>query len=180
MDEAHLIQRCKRGEAKAQRILYETYADAMMMVCMRYLKRVEEAEDALVQGFHQFLKSIAAFEYCGPGSVGAFIKTIMINECLMKLRKKIYVQADVNDFLEEAADGDLLSGLYAKDIFRLIAALPDGYRTVFNLYEVEGYSHSEIATMLNMTEGTSKSQLYKAKRLLRRSLQQSNMYHATR
>lgn len=176
MDEANLIICCKQGDTTAQRLLYETHAATLMPLCLRYLANAEDAEDALLSGFLKAFQSIAGFEYRGAGSVRGWLARIMVNECLMLLRRR-QLQF-INDRKaggdEETCDEDIFAQLAAKDLFRLIATLPDGYRTVFNLYAVEGYTHREIGTLLGITEGASKSQYSKAKGALRGMLHRSN------
>lgn len=182
MDDAALILRCQRGDRRAQQALYTRYADKLLPVCLRYMKQLPAAEDALVQGFAKFFNHIDRFEYRGAASVGAYLKGAVINECLMMLRKSVIIHAmeDLSAYEEQPSADDVLSGLGVKEIFACIAALPDGYRTVFNLYAVEGYNHAEISAMLGISEGTSKSQLSKAKAALRQSLTQTDSYDARR
>ena len=177
MDEAELIIRCKRGEAIAQRLLYEAHSAALMPLCLRYLANIEDAEEALLAGFLKAFQSIAGFEHRGEGSFRGWLARIMVNECLMLLRRRRRLQflitARDNGSEEEQTDEDVFAQLAAKDLFRLIATLPDGYRTVFNLYAAEGYTHREISMLLGISEGTSKSQYSKAKQALRSMLQGS-------
>lgn len=179
MDEAELIRRCKRADRRAQEMLYYSCAEALMPVCLRYMKDVQHAEDALMQGFYKFFKNIREFEFRGPGSIQAMLRKMMVNECLMLLRgaSRLRIADDLSS-VEEEAGADSFAGLGAKEIYQLIAALPDGYRTIFNLYEIEGYSHGEIGRLLSISEGTSKSQLSKAKRLLRAAVTQNNEHYA--
>ncbi len=180
--DAALILRCQRSDRRAQEAIYIRYADKLLPVCLRYMRHLPTAEDALVQGFTKFFNRIDRFEYRGPASVGAYLKQAVINECLMMLRKTVIVHAmeDLTAYEERPAGDDVLSGLGAKEILARIAALPDGYRTVFNLHAVEGYGHAEISAMLGISEGTSKSQLSKAKAALRHSITQTESYHAAR
>jgi RNA polymerase sigma-70 factor (ECF subfamily) len=145
------------------------------------MKHLQDAEDALVGGFFRFFTNIAGFEYRGKGSVAGFLKKIIVNECLMRLRadKRLILQEDTWA-LDVDSGEDVFSGLNAKHIFRLIAEMPDGYRTIFNLYVVEGYSHQQISKELGISESTSKSQLSRAKAHLRQSLQQTDNYYAGR
>ena len=135
----------------------------MLVVCMRYVKKLPDAEELMLNGFYNFFKTIDRFVYSQESSVGAWLKKIMINECLMFLRKG----GNLKLVEEEHAAGvevdeATMAKLNANEIFRLVMTLPPGYRTVFNLFVIEGYSHKEIAEMLRITEGTSKSQLNKA------------------
>jgi RNA polymerase sigma-70 factor (ECF subfamily) len=136
-------------------MLFERYAEALLPVCIRYLKTIHEAEDALLCGFEKFFRNIGQFEYRGEGSVKALLKQIMIRECLMLLRTENRLttleESDAEDLIDSGTD--ILGGLVAKEIFRLISELPDGYRMVFNLYEIECYTHEQIALELNITTG---------------------------
>src|ERR1043165_8742587 len=150
MTENSLISQCRQLDGKAQRMLFDTYANLMLPICIRYLKDTHEAEDAMLSGFEKFFRNINRFEYRGDGSIRAFLKKIMVNECLMSLRQTkrlgVFDEVDTNDL---ASDIDILSGLSAKEIFKLISELPDGYRTVFNLFEVERYTHEQISFELS-------------------------------
>ena len=157
----------------SQKYLFDRYAEAMLMVCMRYVKNLHDAEELMLTGFQKFYSSIARFTYAGEGSVGAWLKKIIVNECLGFLRK-----AGTFNYAGEAAaitiadSSNVLHDLSAAEIFRLITALPPGYRTVFNLFVVEGYTHREIAGLLGISEGASKSQLSKARHLLQTQIKQ--------
>lgn len=181
MDQAILIKESNRGSAAAQKCLFDLYADKMMMVCRRYLKSREDAEEVLLDGFCKFFKNISAFSYNGEAALQAWIRKIMINECLMFLRKKnvfsmvAETAAEEIPFAEEA-----LGNLSAAEIFQVITELPVGYRTVFNLFVIEGFEHREIAEMMNISEGTSKSQLSKAKSLLQKLLIKNGLEYAIR
>ncbi len=179
MDESLLIARCRQQDKKAQRALYDAYAERLMPVCLRYVKNLPDAEDALLNGFYKFFHTLSSFEYNGAGSIYTWLKKIVVNECLMLLRKRPSIKWEDEETAAEAAlNIDIFYALEAKEIFMLIAALPDGYRTVFNLYAVEGYSHKEIANLLSIAEGTSKSQLSKAKALLQKVLIKHHNYAA--
>ena len=181
MTEALLINQCRKNNGKAQRMLFDFYADTMFLVCIRYLKDVQRAEDAMIASFEKFFRNINKFEYRGDGSIGAFLKKIVVNECLMILRQaQRIITLDEVDMDEIAPSVDIISNLSAKEIFKLISELPDGYRTVFNLFEVEQFTHEQIAGELGITVGTSKSQLSKAKALLRKRLKQSSCDYANR
>lgn len=181
MNQEQLIKECKRGSAAAQKCLFDHFANPMMMVCCRYVKNAADAEEVLLDGFMKFFRSIDQFAYKGEAALFGWLKKIMINECLMLLRKR-------NVFLitaEPSADqvqvcANVIDKLQADEIFQLILRLPVGYRTVFNLFEIEGMGHKEIAALLNITEGTSKSQLSKAKHLLQKMLIQNNNEYAHR
>lgn len=173
MNLPELIKEAKKGSMAAQQCLFDQLYGRMLMVCRRYVKSPEDAEERLLDGFYKFFKNLNGFTYNGDAALYGWLKKIMINECLMQLRKKnvfsIVTEAAAEDIaLEEEA----LNNLSAKEILSLIVQLPVGYRTVFNLYEIEGMEHKEIAALLGIAEGTSKSQLRKAKILLQKNLVQ--------
>ena len=181
MDTAQLIREAKQGSAPAQKCLFDLLCDKMLLVCRRYVKSHEDAEEVLLDGFYKFFKTLGSFQFQGDASLHGWIKKIMVNECLMLLRKKnvftIVTEADAADYpLEE----DALNNLSAKEIFDLVVQLPVGYRTVFNLYEIEGFEHKEIAALLGIAEGTSKSQLSKAKLLLQKNIAQNGTGYVKR
>lgn len=181
MNTSELIKEAKHGSAAAQKCLFDLLADKMLMVCCRYVKNTEDAEELLLDGFYKFFKKLSSFNYQGDAALYVWLKRIMINECLMFLRKKnvfnIVTDATVEEIpLQEEA----LDNLSAAEIFNLIVQLPVGYRTVFNLYVIEGISHMEIASLLGIAEGTSKSQLSKAKILLQKMLLQNNIEYVKR
>ena len=182
MEISILIKEAKHGSAAAQKCLFDLYADKMMMLCRRYLKNKEDAEEVLIDGFCKFFKSIDSFSYRDEPSLSAWLKRIMINECLMVLRKKNVFSIITDTAASEIPfSEDALSNLSAAEIFALVVQLPVGYRTVFNLFVIEGTAHSEIAELLNISEGTSKSQLSKARALLQKMLLQKGIeYVATK
>jgi RNA polymerase sigma factor (sigma-70 family) len=181
MDTSELIREAKQGSTAAQKILFDQFAEKMMLVCRRYVKSPQDAEELLLDGFYKFFSKISSFTYQGDAPLYAWLKRIMINECLMFLRAKnvftIVTDATVEEIpLQEEA----LDNLSAEEIFNLIVQLPVGYRTVFNLYAIEGMNHKEIAEMLNISEGTSRSQFSKAKVLLQKLLLQNGINYVKR
>lgn len=163
-----LIQLCLQGKQKAQRTLYEQYAVQMYRICWRYLRNEQDTEEVLANGFVKVFKNLEKVEYRDDRSFEAWIKRIMVNESLMHIRKrKNFTLISISDAppVEDNLPTD--SNLATEDIYALILQLPDGYRTIFNLYAIEGYSHKEIAERLNISVNTSKSQLSKARALLR-------------
>lgn len=165
-----LIEGCKSKDRHAQRFLYEHFSGRMMGLCGRYIKDRMEAEDVMVVGFTKVFDRISQFK--GEGSFEGWIRRIMVNESLSYIRKNksMYLETDI-----EAADREpdyerLDSELEAEDLRKLIADLPTGYRIVFNLYAIDGYSHQEIADQLGISENTSKSQLSRARALLQKRL----------
>lgn len=166
-----LIEKCRKGNAGAQRSLFEFYYDHMYNICLRYVKEEMQAEDMLSQGFTKVFKNISSFKQEHDYGLRAWIKKIMINECLMWLRKNNNFNLVPLTAAEELISDEVsLVDLDPSFILTSIAELPDGYRTVLNLNVIEGYSHQEIGKMLNIKEATSRSQLNKAKQILKQKL----------
>lgn len=172
MTEKELITRCQHNDSLAQRKLYELHAPVMLGVCRRYMKREEDAEDILVEAFCKVFKNL--HQYSGNGSFEGWIRRIMVNECLMFLRKKHALKNsfEIQDHFDLRDDQNIEAELEANDIIYLLNQLPNGYRTVFNLYVLEGYKHREIAEELGISINTSKSQLILAKKRLQSLLVQ--------
>ena len=181
MNIPQLIEEAKQGKAAAQKSLFDWLADGMLLVCRRYVKNSEDAEEVMLDGWCKFFTAISSFTYQSEAALVAWIKRIMINECLMLLRKKnAFTLLSEGEAEEVKLEEEALSQLSAKEILDLVLRLPAGYRTVFNLYEMEGLEHKEIAALLGIAEGTSKSQLSKAKALLQRNLTQRDNDYAKR
>ena len=152
--ETDLITACKKQNAKAQRTLYDRYAGLMLGLCRRYVRGELEAEDVMIKGFMKVFSKIDLFE--GKGSFEGWMKRIMINEALSFIRKhkSMYLETDI-EVAEREPDYDKISTeLEAKDLLKMVSELPSGYRTIFNLYAIEGYSHKEIADQLDISENT--------------------------
>ncbi len=160
-----LVTACIKQDRKAQRDLYERFAPVMHTVCLRYVKNTAEAEDVLLKGFMKVFQNIKSFRQ--EGSIEGWIRRIVVNEALMYIRrnKTMYLEVDIDEAHE--AKTVRVDHLVEQDLMRLVQSLPLGYSTVFNLFVIEGYAHQEIADMLNISEGTSKSQLSRAKQVLR-------------
>ena len=164
--DSDLIEGCIRGDRKMQRELYDRFAPKMYGVCLRYAGNAEEAEDILQEGFIKVFNKIGSFR--SEGSFEGWIRRIFVNTAIEHYRKKIYLQP-ITDYEESTVEGKYLSvldNLAEKDIIQLVQQLSPGYRTVFNMYVVEGYTHRQIAEILGISEGTSKSQLSRAKLIL--------------
>lgn len=149
-----------------QRALYERFAPKMFGVCLRYAGNTEEAEDILQEGFIKVYNKIGS--YRGDGSFEGWIRRIFVNTAIEHFRKKTYLQP-ITDAEENTMEGKYLSvldDLAEKDIIQLVQQLSPGYRTVFNMYVVEGYTHKQISEALGISEGTSKSQLSRARLIL--------------
>lgn len=168
--DTELIEGCKRNDAQAQKSLYDRYSSKLYALCCRYIKEKMEAEDVLIIAFTKILDRIDQFK--GEGSFEGWMKRIVVNESLTYLRrnKNMYLEMDIEAADREPDFEKLESHLQAEDLMKLIEALPSGYRIVFNLYAIDGYSHKEIGEQLGISENTSKSQLSRARVALQKSL----------
>ncbi|MCB0489230.1 MAG: sigma-70 family RNA polymerase sigma factor [Cyclobacteriaceae bacterium] len=168
--ESEWIEGCKRQDARAQRSLYEHFSGKMYALCCRYIPSKMEAEDVLVTAFTKLFERID--QYKGEGSFEGWIRRIVVNESLTYLRrnKNMYLETEI-EVVDRTPDyAQLDTHLEAADLMRLVGDLPTGYRMVFNLYAIDGYSHKEIADQLGISENTSKSQLSRARALLQKKL----------
>lgn len=181
MDTSELIKEAKGGSVAAQKYLFDLMADRLLMVCRRYVKVQEDAEEIMLDGFYKFFKNLSSFDYKGDAALFGWMKKIVINECLMFLRKKnSFMVVSESDAENISLEEDALDNLSAAEIFNLLIQLPVGYRTVFNLYEIEGMGHKEIANLMGISEGTSKSQLSKSKVLLQKLLLKKGIKYVKR
>lgn len=177
MELLQLIRECKQAGITAQKYLYDRFAVQLFLVCRRYLKTDTEAEEIVQNGFLKIFQGLANFSYTTDAAFVAWMKKIMVNECLQELRKKnsFFLVAEETG-IDAITDDDVISKLSTDEIYRFITQMPIGYRTVFNLYVIEGYNHAEIAGILNISEGTSKSQLNRARKTLQQSVTQNHLY----
>lgn len=169
--EQDILKKCLEGDSKAQETLYNRFAPSMLGVCCRYFKTIEEAEDALQEGFIKVFANLKKFR--GEGSLQGWIRRVIINTALNEYRsnQKHYFHSDIHELEEFIIDESKLGDKFdVEDLLKLVQNMPDGYRVVFNLYEVEGYSHKEIAAMLKISKNTSKSQLLKARKYLQKEI----------
>ncbi|MFD2099396.1 RNA polymerase sigma factor [Flagellimonas iocasae] len=173
-NENSLIKKSAKGDPQAQRLLYERFSPKMLSVCRQYVKDLHFAEDVMVNGFIKVFKNLGSFQH--KGSFEGWIRTIMVRESISFLRKRQFVVYDDEIFDAQHEQSIYNEGLLDVEyVQQLIDALPEGYKTVFLLYAVEGYNHQEIAKMLEITEGTSKSQLFKARKMLQENLSLKGM-----
>jgi len=176
MTEESLIKECASGNVLAQKTFYEKFAGKMMGVCLRYARNSDEAEDVLQDAFIKIFNKIP--EYVKKGSLEGWVRRIVVNTALDSYRKNKKHQKDVEagsvDYLLEQKNY-IVEELNAQDLLVIINNLPEGYRMVFNLFAIEGYSHKEIAERLGITESTSKSQYSRAKKVLRDILEKKNL-----
>lgn len=178
MEETLIIDGCRKQQHKAQQQLFNSYADGMLLVCTCYVKNHADAEELMLTGFYKFFSQIDKFVYAGAGTIGPWLRKIMVNECLMFLRKKgQLILIDEKTAEQISIDEHATDSLGAAELYKCIAELPAGYRTVFNLYVMEEMSHKEIAKSLGISEGTSKSQLNKARLSLQNIINKRNGYH---
>ncbi|MBK9146878.1 MAG: sigma-70 family RNA polymerase sigma factor [Flavobacteriales bacterium] len=171
MTDEELVSGCIHGEPIAQKALYKAYARKMMSICMRYAGNREQAQDMLQDGFVKVFQKID--HYRGDGPLGGWIARTMVNTALDHIRRSKPYDHSVD--LTEAehlhqADEQVLTTMSTDELMDLIQALPPGYRTVFNLFAIEGFAHKEIAEQLGISENTSKSQFMKARAYLRKLL----------
>ena len=169
MDEQQLIEGCRKGDRRAQKALYETYSRKMMSVCLRYVSDWETARDLLQDGFVKVFTHLDS--YNGNGSFEGWLRKIFVNSALEYLRHADILRESTE--LDQTAEGTQadsspLSDISAAELMELVQSLPTGFRTIFNLFAIEGYSHKEISERLHITESTSRSQYTRAKQLLQR------------
>ena len=166
INQKELIKRCIERDIKAQKEIYTYYSRKMMGVCVRYADSFDEAKDFLQESFIQIFEKMESFSH--NGSFEGWIRRIVVNTCLMQLRKVRPIFNEVEDL--ELSGTSLYSELNEKDILNFVQKLPQGFRMVFNLFAIEGYSHKEIAEKLDISEGTSKSQYSRARKALQEML----------
>ena len=168
--QSELLEGCKVGNRKMQELLYKQTASKMMAVCMRYAKDRMEAEDSLQLGYIKIFQKVT--EYRGDGSFEGWMRRIMVNTAIESYRRNIRSMnvVPIDDAHELPATGFDLNSLGMQDLMKLIQNLADGYRLVFNMYAIEGYSHKEISELLGISEGASKSQLSRARAILKQEI----------
>jgi len=168
--ESEIIQRCLQNNQQAQRMLYDKYAAKMLGVCVRYISDRTAAEDVMIRGLQKVFSKLGTFKH--EGSFEGWIRRIVVNEALTYIRKHkyMYVEKDLETVAHYPDINALNANLEAQDLLAIIEDLPSGYRTIFNLYAIEGYSHKEIAKLLRISESTSKSQLSRARLMLQKQL----------
>lgn len=166
MNISTVIAGCKKNDRKCQKYLYQTYGPKFLSISRRYMKTEMDAEDAVVQGFYKIYSKIE--QYSGEGNFEGWMRRVIVNECLMMLRKKtnFIMQVEINN-IEVEDPVTVEDDLAYEELLKVLDLLPTGYRTVFNLYVIEGFKHREIAEKLNISINTSKSQLILAKKRLR-------------
>jgi RNA polymerase sigma-70 factor (ECF subfamily) len=174
-NESALIKKAVKSDRKAQHVLYELYAPKMLSVCRYYVSDIHHAEEVMLNGFFKVFKYLK--DYKNEGSFEGWIRRIMVRESISFYRQKKQIKfADEVEFYEAEFNNDIDSSIEVAQIQACIDALPEGYKLVFNMYAIEGYKHNEIAELLNIKEGTSKSQLFKAKKMLQEKINTLNTH----
>ena len=173
--EQQLVQRLFSKDRSAWKEFYDSYSSGLTYVCMRYIKEPEDVRDVLQNSFVKMFHAIGTFEYKGSGALKAWSTRIVINESLQQLRSssKFEIVCTPEDLPNEEEENPDLMNIPESDILEMIRSLPDGYRTVFNLYVFEQKSHKEIAKLLAIAENSSASQFHRAKKIL---MQKINSY----
>jgi RNA polymerase sigma factor (sigma-70 family) len=171
--ERELLLECQRNDRNAQRKVYEKMAGKLYAVCRRYLKNDEDIEEAMADSFYKIFTRINQLQ--NPDIFEAWARKIAVNECLQKLRTVKELHISLEEDHAFAADSASENGFFEKDILSLLNFLPEGCRAIFNLFAIEGYPHKEIASMLSISEGTSKSQLNFARKRLQELMVNRNI-----
>jgi RNA polymerase sigma factor (sigma-70 family) len=166
-----IINGCISGKAEAQEALYKKYSGKLFGISIRYTKDRSAAEDVLHEAFIKIFNHISGFK--GTGSFEGWMRRIVINTALERFRKQfqMYSISDINENEDSFKYDHILSEIAVKDLLNLIQDLPNAYKMVFNLYAIDGYTHKEIGEILNISEGTSKSNLSRARKLLQAKLE---------
>lgn len=172
--EIELISLAVKNDRQAQQKLYSQFSPKMLSVCRQYIKDIHQAEDVMITAFMKVFVNLKKFEH--KGSFEGWIRKIMVNECISFIRVEKKVKYIEDETYFEESSNNIESQFSIDDIQFLIDSLPDGYRMIFNLYAVEGYKHQEIATMLGISEGTSKSQLSQARKMLQGQINKLKKY----
>jgi RNA polymerase sigma factor (sigma-70 family) len=170
----YILAGCIAGNRNSQSDLYKLFSPKMMIVCLQYSKNLEEAEEILQDGFIRVFKFIGQFK--NEGSFEGWIRRIMVNCALQKLRSQIKLRPVIlldTKVHDETYEENIIENISGKEMMQMVQALSPAYRMVFNLYYFEGYKHKEIAEMLGVEEGTSKSNLAQAKRILQNAVKKN-------
>lgn len=173
--EEQLLNGCIKGDKLFQEEFYKRYASKMLSVCARYCKNIDEAQDILHEGFIKIFNNLDRFE--GKGALEGWIRRIIVNSALENFRKnkKLNKVDELDQANELATTSGAIEAMSADDLLNMISKLPAGFKVVFNMYAIEGYSHKEIAEQLGITIGTSKSQLSRARAALQSMIQKRDL-----
>jgi RNA polymerase sigma-70 factor (ECF subfamily) len=175
MDDTTLVIECVKGNPRAQRMLFDRFSSKMLGVCLRYAKDSEQADDILQDGFVKVFTKLKDFK--NEGSLEGWIRRVMVNTALDQIRKngKTLGGVSVDDVQYKIENNDhIAEQLMAEDLLKLINSMPDGYKVVFNMFAIEGYTHNEIADTLGISESTSKSQYSRARAYLRERISEAD------
>lgn len=167
-EEQEIIGLAVGNNRQAQQMIYNKFAPKMLSVCRQYIKDLQFAEDVLISAFMKVFINLKNFEH--KGSFEGWVRRIMVNECISYIRAQKKVSFIEDEYYKEDSFNNIDSNYNVNDIQFLIDSLPDGYKMVFNLFAIEGYKHQEIAVMLGISEGTSKSQLCHARKMLQEQI----------
>ncbi len=172
-----LIKKAEKGNRKAQHQLFELFAPKMLSICRQYVKNNDQAEEVMLNGFLKVFTHLKSFSF--QGSFEGWIRRIMVNEAISHLRKEKKIAFDNHTQIENSSEhvSQIETNFEVEEIQKLIDHLPPGYKMVFIMYVVEGYKHSEIAELLKISESTSKSQLYKARKMLQEMIIKQTKSH---
>lgn len=173
-----IVAACQKNDRKAQRDLYDLFSKKFFVICLRYASDYSSAEDMLQEGFIKLYAKIG--KYNDSGSFAGWASRVISNNCIDIIRKKnnLYAISDYQENSLETYTINALDKLIGEDIIKVIQTLPKGYKTVFNMYVIEGYTHKEIGEKLNISAGTSKSQLNRARKLLQKKLEEIRNYES--
>ncbi len=173
LNEKDLISGCLKGDRNCQKDLFELLAPKMMTVCRRYARHHLEAQDMMQEGFIKMFNHLEKFSH--EGSFEGWVRRIMINTALKKVSRKSFKNEEIGiaDHYDNSVDETVFAKMSADELLLMVEELPEGYRIVFNMYVIEGYSHKEIGETLNIGESTSRSQLVKARRILQNKILES-------
>ncbi len=172
-NEEALIKKAKINNREAQHVLFELHAPKMLSVCRYYIKDLQQAEEAMLNGFFKVFTYLKSFK--NEGSFEGWIRRIMVRESISFLRQQKNIEFSIEEtFVKEEYENNINTNIEITEIQQLIDSLPEGYKMVFIMYAIEGYKHHEISQMLNISEGTSKSQLFKARKKLQEKLKELN------
>ena len=175
MDEESLIAGCIKGNQMAQKALFDSFSPKFFALCLRYMKSSDDAEDVLQEGMVKIFTKLP--EYKGKGSFEGWMRRIIVNTCLDQIRKNQKLKLDVSIDKEEyklSMNANILENMSANELIEEIKKMPPGYRVVFNMFAIEGYSHQEIAEKLGVKESTSKSQYLRARAYLKERIEKIN------
>ena len=172
-NEKELIKKASKNNREAQHLIYELHAPKMLSVCRYYIRDVHQAEEVMLNGFFKVFKHIKTFK--SEGSFEGWIRRITVREAISFLRAKKNIEfvAEEN-YIEKDYSNNINTTIEVAEIQQIIDSLPEGYKMVFVMYAIEGYKHHEIADLLNISEGTSKSQLFKARQMLQNKIKELN------